>query len=479
MAANASSLSIHAERVVLGDGLTTPFLVVPASIEVTGQRITRVVEQTRDVWRAEVTPGIGALDLGDRVVAPAFIDAHTHVSMTAFRGLIGTDALRGNVVEDLFYRLEAALTDDDIRAFVRVGAYECLAHGVALVWDHYYGSTALAEGLADAGIGAVVAPTLQDLHGPGAQHTERQLEATLALCDPAWAARGVWPALGPHATDTVSPALWARVAEISRARSLPIHAHVAQSLQEYERSFDRHGCSPVEQLRRHGVLDADRMLLVHAIFVSDDDLATLDPDRHVLGYCPLSQLQFCFPAHVPSWTARGLPWVVGTDCAPSNDALNVQRELPVVAGTRGFAAATSAAYAAFRARASADAARAVDEVRVRELEKLGTLTDPSFLLSRVWSIPGGMHPSVRAGVIAPGALANLQVLDPGHPAMWPGRDVIRTLAMADTSPALERLLVAGQWTASTGTRAAYDATYQDARREADRRLTLHLQRLGL
>ena len=474
----APPFTLHADRVVLGDGLTEPFRVVPASLRVEGLFVTEVVEEDADAWKARPTDGATALDLSDRVIAPAFIDAHTHLSMTAFRGLIGTAALRGNVVEDLFFRLEDALEEDDIRAFVRIGAFECLAHGVGLVWDHYYGGTALAEGLSDTGIASVVAPTLQDLSGPGATRTQAQLDATVALDDPAWVARGVWPALGPHATDTVSADLWQRVAAVANERNLPIHAHVAQSVEEFERSHERHDCSPTEFLHRQGVLDSGRMLLIHAIYMSGPDLDRLDPARHALGYCPLSQMQFCFPAHTPSWTAKELPWIVGSDCAASNDATNVQRELPLVAGTRGFTPATSGAYATFRSAPSPASARATDELRVDVFENLGQLCDPSFLLSRVWSVPGGMHPAFRAGVIESGALANLLVLDPGHPTMWPARDVIRTLAMADTSAAIDKMMVRGSWV-KTGRELLQDPEYVEARTEADRRLALHLGKLGL
>ncbi|MEM9457479.1 MAG: amidohydrolase family protein [Myxococcota bacterium] len=467
--------SMHAQRVVLGDGLQEPLRVVPASVAVDGQRIVAVAEQSREQWRAQTSPADGAIDLGDRVLAPAFIDANTHLSMSAFRGLIPTTALGGNVVEDLFYRLEESLTEDDIRAFCRLGAYECLSHGVGLVWDHYYGGMSLAEGISDTGLAAVIAPTLQDLHGPGATRTEAQLDTTVQLDASTWHERGIWAALGPHATDTVSPDLWRRVAELARERSLPIHAHVAQSIQEYERACQTHGCSPVELLRRAEALEAIDWLFVHMIFASTDDLRLLDPQRHRLAYCPLSQLQFCFPAHVPSWTTTELKWVVGTDCAPSNDAMNVQRELPLVAGTRGFAATAGDAYANFRRVGGLDAARAAHAVRTASYEALASLTDPSFLLTRVWAIPGAMHPGFRAGVIAPGALANLQVLDPTHPALWPSHDVLRTLAMADTSLAIERLMVAGRWSPVVGGGLTHDAAYQDARAEADRRLSAHLR----
>ena len=445
-------------------------VVQPATIHIEGN-IIRKVGPADD---AGVTH-----DLGDRVIAPAFINAHTHLSMGAFRGLMGSQDLEGNVVEDLFFRLERSLSPEDIRAFTRLGAYESLMHGVGLVWDHYYAGVACAEAIADVGLTAVVAPTLQDLAGPGHEVWREQLDATLELAG--WSDQGVFAGLGAHATDTVSEVLWRKVAALSAEHQLPIHAHVAQSVEEYERIQSQHGCSPIEWLGRCGVLDdASRLLAVHAIFVDDADLARLDPTRHALAYCPLSQQQFCFPAHVPSWERAGLPWVVGTDCSISNDAMNVQRELLNVVGLRGYAVSHSPAYAAFRSGGSLESARRVDELRKQELEQAGYAT-PAHLLSRVWSVPGALHPAFTAGVIADGALANLIVLDPNHPNLWPTQDVLRALALSDVPPAIDSMMVRGRWIGTPGAfrETALGTPYHDARTEAHERLRAVLARPSL
>ena len=465
------ALALTSQRVVLGGG-DEPLRVAPARLEIDGGRIVAVDGSARTD---------GALDLGRQIVAPAFINAHVHLSMTAFRGLLGASDLEGNVVEDLFYQLETPLTAADVKAFTRIGAYECLLHGVGMVWDHYYGGVAVAEALREVGLCGVVAPTLQDLGGPGRHDTDAQFAATLEIDDDAtFSDAGIFAALGAHATDTVSENLWHRATETAGTHRLPIHAHVAQSVQEYERAIAEHGCSPVEFLDRAGVLaGVPSLLAVHAIFVSDEDLGRLDPERHTLGYCPLSQQQFCFPAHVPSWLQAGLPWTVGTDASVSNDSSNVQRELAAVAGLRGYVPHAGRDYAAFRGSGGVARAQAVDGVRVDALAQLAPLSDPQFLLSRIWSVPGRMHPKFRAGVIEVDALANLLVLDPDHPALWPGDDPLRVLAYGDAAPAITSMMVFGQW---RGTPGAFRETlladgYADAVTEARRRLTELLSRV--
>ncbi len=446
---------VFSSRVLLGGAF------VPAALSLEGGLIVGVEP-------IDAAPA-GALDFGDHLVTPALVNAHTHLPMAAFRGLSDAAAMAGNVVEDLFFRLEQHLTAEDVRAFTRVGAYESLLAGVGTVWEHYYHGAALAAGLRDVGLGGVVAPTLQDLDGPGRDACEAQLEATLALdADAALAAAGVVAALGPHATDTVSDDLWRRVARLAADRALPVHAHVAQSIEEVERSFARHGRSPVARLAHVDVLDAaPAMLLVHALFCGDADRALLDPARHVLGFCPSSQMQYAFPADVTAWRAAGLRVALGTDCAASNDGMSVQGELKLLAGAVAWSTTFGPAAARLARGGSLDDARRVQAHRARRHADAWT---PAALLDAVWAAPGGLHPRHRVGILEAGARADLAVWDADHPALWPAADPLRALALAHAPPALHAMVLGGRVVGTPGDLAgsvrrseAYAAALDEAR----------------
>ncbi|MEZ4442456.1 MAG: amidohydrolase family protein [Polyangiaceae bacterium] len=478
---------VASERVALPDeegGLR----IAAACVAIDGPHLgeVEVVEDLSAAVVARRSAGQEVRDYGARLVTPAFINAHAHLSLGMLRGFDMRRAARGNMVEELFFALETRITPDDIRAFTRMGAYESLLHGVGLVWDHYYAGEVVAEALAEVGLAGVVAPTLQDLAGPGAEVWEAQLAATTRIDERAdLAERGVVAALGPHATDTVSDRLWGAALEVAQARNLPLHAHLAQSPEEVARLDRRHALSPTAWLERLGVLsEAPSAVFAHAIYVSRGDLATLAARGSHLCWCPMSAMVFGFPARVGLWEAMQVGWAVGTDCASNNDGMNVQQELRSIAAQRTVGGSWTRAYQAFldAPRFHADlAARAWDarSVRFSEHEALAT---PESLLGRVWSIPGRMHPKLRAGVIAPGALANLLIWDLEHPALWPALDPLHTLAMADATKAIHGLIVAGREVGEAGRfhqSVIEGERYAEARREAQARLDELLARIGV
>ena len=469
-------IEIQSQNVVLER--TGGLEVVPARITLSGRFIIAVEK----IESGPIPDGVH--DLGDRLISPAFCNAHTHLSMAMFRGLSSPDQLQTNVIENLYFKVEEHLLPDDIRAFSRMGAYESLLAGVGCVWDHYYGQSAVVEALHDTGLCAVFAPTLQDQGGPAAERSEEIMDFTVALSqDDTAREAGIVAALGPHATDTVSPELWRTLSRLADTHQLPIHVHVAQSIEELERSQESFGCSPIGKLQKTGALDAaPAMLLVHGLFVSHTDLEMLDTTRHVLGYCPFSQTQFDYPAHLDSWRDAGLRVAIGTDCGACNDSMSVQQELRLFAGGHAFATTWGSEHTRFRESSNVTDARLISQARRRRFAHNIDLSDPAVLLKGVWQVPGSLHPGLPLGKIAPGHLANLAFWDLTHPAFWPSTDPLRALAFGDIGGALDGLMLNGKHRTELGNHAGsilQSNDYQSAREEASIRLNSLLQRIGI
>jgi 5-methylthioadenosine/S-adenosylhomocysteine deaminase len=450
-------------------------VIRPALIHVTGAQITQIQKLDSEDYERSARPNLPrVIDLADHLLTPAFVNAHTHLALAFLRG-VGTESPHPNMVEDLFFKHESKLTPEDVRAFSRMGAYESLVSGVGFVWDHYYGHAAVAEAMSEVGLAGVVAPTLQDLSGPGKHDWIAALESTFAIAENAqFAERGVYAALGPHATDTVSPALMRRIAEEAERRNLPVHLHVAQSVEELERVREREGTTPMGYLKRTGLLErAPSVVMAHNLFSSAGDLAMLDSSKHTLVHCPSSQLEFGFPGPAHLWSAAGASWVVATDCAASNDSMGVQKELRMTRGAATASITGQAAYERFFAGGDLAEARETARLRKERRDEFAPHVTSEALLRRVFTIAGRLHPAVRTGVIAEGALASFVAWNTDHPAFWPEVDLLRGLAMGDTSSAIHAMFVAGRRIGRIGdvSRNVMESDdYREARLEATERL---------
>lgn len=460
--------TLFSKRVLLGPELRE----CAAAIEIDGHRIRAVVERP--------DAPAGSEDLGERLIAPAWVNAHTHVALVAARGLGGLAMQAGNMVEELYFRIERCMSPQDVAALAKVGAVDCLLSGTGAIFEHYYQGLAMAGALAETGISAALGPALQDLDGPGVHLLEQHFQELQELAKPEWAHRGIVPVIAPHATDTVSPALWRRCRDLALKTGWPVHFHIAQSAEELERSWARHGCGPVEMLAHNGLLDADiRLLMVHALYLSGDELDLLDGERHTLGYCPAAQSQFDFPNPVNRWRMRGLPVVLGTDAGSCNDTMDPQAELRMMASGPGFGVSHGQALAAFVAEPSHASLQALREARSAALEqRLGNVG----LLRTLTSTPGDLHPDMPVGVIEAGRWANLQVVDLSAPSLWPGSDALQALCYGQTQPAIWGLMVRGRWIGLEGDlRGGLLNTpwWRETQEEATERLAAVLKRAGL
>lgn len=423
-----------------------------------------------------------ARDLSGYLITPALINAHTHLAMSFFRGIGCESAAQGNMIEDLFYRMESLLSPEDVRSFARMGAWENLLAGNALVWDHYYHGRSLASAAEETGLCAVIAPTIQDLAGPGQSRWEEEWSATLDIHHSEQLRKqGIFAAFGPHATDTVSGKLWQQITAAAASEKLPIHSHHAQSSEEYQRCLIQHHCSPTAWLNQLGVFDQGvRHLLVHNIFIHQHELAFYRKPGITAAFCPFSSLIFAFPSRVLGWEDSGINWTIGTDCVASNDSMNLQKELRYLSGIPMQSVGFSEPFHSFFHQQTGSAS-ALTEERNRLFSDYAAFRDHNWLLKKVLSIPGSLHPDFLAGLIAPSYLANLIIWDIDHPSVWPFRGA-GNLTMGDTGAAIWQMMCRGQWMGEGGNfhHSLRNSTiYQDHLEEASRRLRDLRKRSGL
>lgn len=443
--------------------------ICPALIEINGTTIHSVTRVPKDI---DLNKDVRVLK--DKMLSPAFIDAHCHMPMSFFRGLNPASFASGNMVEDFFYHVESHLTAEDVTAFTRIGLFEAMSFGTGFIWDHYFFGKAIAQAYIDLGFTGAIAPTLQDLDGPGKNRWEKEWEATEEINkEKKFLDNGVVAAWGPHATDTVSPDLWSKINKQAIIDGLPIHAHLAQSREEYQRIKTRHKKSPVEFLDSFEIFNnPNPKYFAHSIYLDEHDIKIIKQDKNTtLTWCPFAALIFDFPANPEKWEQHNISWTIGTDCVAANDSKNIQKELRYASGFPLQKLSYSNNYSK------------LDVKKISEEKKLIEKNSQEFrnssnLLNKVWA-NSAKHSKINVGEIKAGALANLIVWDLDHPSFWPS-DELRSLAFCDTNSAIANLMIKGEWKGEDDNfnRSLFHSSlYKESLKEAKSRLKSLKKRL--
>jgi len=289
------------------------------------------------------------VDLGDAVLAPALVNAHTHLEFSHLREPLGAPGMDlpswiRLVIAERAGRVARDPQGKETEAAVAAGLAESLAGGAAVVGEIATTSPAYRS---DAKQPHIVA--FWELLGLAPEQTAPLLELAKQHLVAASRADAGWTAgLSPHAPYTVHPDLLAAAARLSRRHRCSVAMHVAESWEELELLRDRagplvdllkdldawpagvvaRGSRPIDYLRV--LVESHRALVIHGNYLADDEIRLLAAARKRASvvYCPRTHAYFNHsPYPLAAFLQAGVRVALGTDSRASNADLDMVREL--------------------------------------------------------------------------------------------------------------------------------------------------------
>jgi cytosine/adenosine deaminase-related metal-dependent hydrolase len=310
------------------------------AVAVEGSRIAAV--GTLDELAA-LFPEAQLRDFGEAAILPGFVNAHSHLELTAMRGYLERE--EGDFFAWLkkltLARLER-MTLDDLYISAAWGAVEAARAGVTCVGDASDAASTSMRALATVGLRGTV---YQESFGPdpadARENFEKLREKIAGLRE--YETELVRVGVSPHAPYSVSAPQLELITEFALAEKLSLMMHAAES--EAETLFMREGRGPfaeslarrgikwhapgistIQYLARHGVLRA-KPLLAHCIRVDDADIETIKEAGASIAHCPKSNAKLGHGrAPFATFVKREVKVGFGSDSVASNNTCDLLEE---------------------------------------------------------------------------------------------------------------------------------------------------------
>jgi 5-methylthioadenosine/S-adenosylhomocysteine deaminase len=299
------------------------------SVAVKGDTIVAVGRQA-DL--EEQYRGARTIDAHGKLVLPGFINGHTHVPMTLFRGLHDDVTLNDWLYKYIFPAEAKNVNEEFVRWGTRLAAAEQIRSGVTTFADMYYFEDAVAEETKAAGMRGVLGETFIDFPAPDNKSNAEMLAYTEKFLKKWQGDPLIHAAPAPHSIYTCSKKTIQDAAALARKYHAPVLMHVSEMKKEWEDSEKANGMSPVQYLEKIGVLGPD-LVAAHCIFVDAADRKLL-ADRQVgCVHNPSSNMMIASGVSpVPEMRAAGVAVGLGTDGpAGSNNDLDLMEEIDLAA----------------------------------------------------------------------------------------------------------------------------------------------------
>lgn len=327
-------------------------------------------------------------NLGESLLLPGLINAHTHVPMTFLRGFADDLPLLEWLMKHIF-PVEAHLTKEIVALGARWGMYEMMRTGTTAFVDSYLLeeqvlSTADSMGMRCAGgevIFAFPSPAYPDRAAAKklyAAHAERYKDHPR-----------IQIAVMPHSVYTTDDSLLLDCMTMAKDLDLMLHIHLSESPGEVAQSMQLHGLRPVAYANKLGLLN-ERTWLAHMVDLTDEEIKLVAQSGAHIVHNPISNLKLASGiAPVTAMSKAGISVGLGTDGACSNNTLDM------------FETLKTAAILAKAESGDATAIPASEALRMATVES-----------GNIFRIPG-------LGTLAVGAPADIIALDMEEPNLCP------------------------------------------------------------
>ncbi len=262
------------------------------------------------------------IDGTNRLVLPGLINTHTHIPMTLFRGY-GDDMVLGDWLAQRIWPVEAKLDKKAVEAGTELGLLEMISSGTTSYLDMYFFEEAIAKVTEKVGMRGFLGFALIDFDTP-----EYDAGELIPQCEQfvrRWKNNPlISPVIAPHSTYSCKPETLQDALDVATRHHVPLHTHCSETRDEVYDVEKKYGVRPVEQLKKHGLLQKGT-ILAHCGWITKNEILDMKTAGVSVSHCPVSNMKIATGgfAPIPELLDAHVPVGLGTDGAASNNTLDM------------------------------------------------------------------------------------------------------------------------------------------------------------
>lgn len=281
------------------------------------------------------------------VLLPGFVDLHTHLEFSVFRGVC--DDLDFSRWKIQLSKKSKILNEDDWRVSAQLGALEAIKSGITTIADISAGGASLDAAL-EAGLRGRIYCEITGMDNRKTAEIIDRGKKKVAAWQERSANSAIDIGLSPHSPYTVCPPLYEAVGHWSRAEGFSVCTHLSGSKDEYD--FVKYGSSllagsyrelmgwqdilwqptgvsPVKYLEQWDVFESD-IMAVHCVHVDQNDLALLEKYDVAIAHCPKCNAKLGMGiAPLSDFRSHKMRLGLGTDSPASSNTMDIFDEMRI------------------------------------------------------------------------------------------------------------------------------------------------------
>ncbi len=372
------------------------------------------------------------INLNGNLLMPSFKNAHTHSAMTFARSLADDLPLQPWLY-DMIFPMETKLAGEDIYHLSKLAFLEYLTSGVSACFDMYYFPEDMARASVDFGFRTVMTCGLNNF-----KESIEKLEEYYNKFNNY--NELINYQLGFHAEYTTSRELLEGISALAQKYKAPVFTHSSETESEVAECIERYGKTPTALFEELGLFNYGGGAY-HSVWVNDNDLeiykkygvyAVINAGSNsklASGIAPVSKM-----------IEKSIPLAIGTDGPSSNNALDMFREMYLIAATQKLKDKNAA---------STDANKILEMATVGSAKCMGI---------------------DNCDIIDEGKTADLIVLDLNRPNMQPMNNITKNIVYSGSKENVKLTMINGKILYENGEFVGIDTDeiYRNAQKITDR-----------